>query len=67
MDFETLKQQFISAFGGLEQGIHAFFAPGRVNLIGEHVDYNGGPVMPAAIGMGTTLLVRKRSDLGKFL
>lgn len=39
-----------------------FFAPGRVNLIGEHLDYNGGLVMPAAITQGVTATVTKRSD-----
>jgi galactokinase len=42
--------------------IHKFFAPGRVNLIGEHLDYNGGLVMPAPLSMGTHLLIRKRED-----
>ena len=42
--------------------VHKFFAPGRVNLIGEHLDYNGGLVMPAPLSMGTHLLIRKRSD-----
>lgn len=35
---------------------------GRVNLIGEHLDYNGGYVLPAALEFGTTLIVRPRSD-----
>lgn len=39
-----------------------FFAPGRVNLIGEHIDYNGGNVFPCAIDLGTYLAVRKRED-----
>lgn len=39
-----------------------FFAPARVNLIGEHIDYNGGLVMPCALGNGTYLGVRKTSD-----
>lgn len=39
-----------------------FFCPGRVNLIGEHIDYNGGLVMPCAVSMGTTLLVSKNND-----
>ena len=41
---------------------HIFFCPGRVNLIGEHIDYNGGQVMPCAISLGTTLLVAKNED-----
>lgn len=39
-----------------------FNAPGRVNLIGEHIDYNGGYVLPAALEFGTTMAVRKRND-----
>ncbi|WP_018628081.1 galactokinase [Niabella aurantiaca] len=41
---------------------HIFFCPGRVNLIGEHIDYNGGQVMPCAISLGTTLLIAKNED-----
>src|SRR5690606_21727781 len=43
-------------------GIRAYRAPGRVNLIGEHTDYNGGPVFPAALTFGTSLLIRPRTD-----
>ncbi len=39
-----------------------FFAPGRVNLMGAHLDYNGGPVMPTAIDRGTVIAVRLRND-----
>ena len=39
-----------------------FFAPGRVNLFGGHLDYNGGPVMPTAINRGTFLAIRRRAD-----
>lgn len=39
-----------------------FFAPGRINLIGEHTDYNGGHVFPASISLGTYALGRKRAD-----
>lgn len=41
---------------------HLFFAPGRINLIGEHTDYNGGHVFPAAITFGTYVLTRLRDD-----
>jgi len=42
--------------------IATYFCPGRVNLIGEHIDYNGGFVFPAALTLGITSLVRKRAD-----
>ena len=41
---------------------HHFFAPGRVNLIGDHTDYNGGLVFPAALNMGTYLTVSPSED-----
>jgi galactokinase len=41
---------------------HAYFSPGRVNLIGEHIDYNGGLVMPCAITFGTYLLINPNQD-----
>lgn len=41
---------------------HIFFCPGRVNLIGEHIDYNGGKVMPCAISLGTYLVVSENKD-----
>ena len=41
---------------------HIFFCPGRVNLIGEHIDYNGGKVMPCAISLGTYLAISKNKD-----
>lgn len=59
--FKTdLKQKFIELYG--EGDIRVFFSPGRVNLIGEHIDYNGGVVFPCALDFGTYGLVRKRKD-----
>jgi galactokinase len=45
-----------------KQPDHLFFSPGRVNLIGEHIDYNGGKVMPCAISLGTYLAISKNTD-----
>jgi galactokinase len=56
----TLKEQFQAFFG--QENKNTFFAPGRVNLIGEHIDYNGGLVMPCAITYGTTLLTAPNSE-----
>jgi len=63
-NIQELKQTFVERFGNSEHKIDVFHAPGRVNLIGEHTDYNGGYVFPAALTFGTTLLVRKRDDKG---
>jgi galactokinase len=65
IDMEQLKsllQKFVEQFGGNEEKIAVFHAPGRVNLIGEHTDYNGGSVFPAALTFGTTLLIAPRED-----
>lgn len=55
----SLKDKFLSHFGSRGTAVEEFFAPGRVNLIGEHIDYNGGLVLPFAIDKGTKLAVRK--------
>lgn len=54
-------QKFAEVFGDAE-GAEVFFAPGRVNLIGEHTDYNGGHVFPCALTIGTAGVARKRKD-----
>jgi len=59
MNTKELKDTFTSLYGDSDEGIHNFFSPGRVNLIGEHTDYNGGYVFPCALSFGTYLLVRK--------
>ena len=58
---EALQKEFDQLFGG-EENAGLFFAPGRVNLIGEHTDYNGGHVLPCALTIGTYGVARKRSD-----
>ncbi|PWU67080.1 galactokinase [Gracilibacillus dipsosauri] len=58
-------KQLISSFHNIFQtntNPRAFFAPGRINLIGEHTDYNGGHVFPAAISFGTYAIVAPRED-----
>src|SRR4030095_9314283 len=55
-----IKEEFQKRFQKKQD--HIFFSPGRVNLIGEHIDYNGGKVMPCAISLGTWLAVRKNTD-----
>ena len=58
---EQLLQKFGEIFGGTD-GAKVYFAPGRVNLIGEHTDYNGGHVFPCALTIGTYGVARKRED-----
>lgn len=58
---ETMLKEFKKVFGDTE-GVKVFFAPGRVNLIGEHTDYNGGHVFPCALTIGTYGAARLRND-----
>jgi len=60
MDLSLLQQKFVSVFNKTPEA--SFFAPGRVNLIGEHIDYNGGLVFPCAITLGTYGFASPRSD-----
>ncbi len=54
-------QIFRKTFGS-DENIRVFFAPGRVNLIGEHTDYNGGHVLPCSLTIGTYAAVKQRTD-----
>ncbi len=61
MNAAELKAKFAEIYG--EGGdLREYFAPGRVNLIGEHTDYNGGHVFPCALTIGTYGVARKRDD-----
>lgn len=62
MEVMEIKKKFIEIYGGSEEDLRVFASPGRVNLIGEHTDYNGGFVFPAALTMRTTIVVRPRTD-----
>ncbi|MDG4657277.1 galactokinase [Ectobacillus antri] len=63
MELQALITRFHALFNKNEQhDIRVFFSPGRINLIGEHTDYNGGHVFPSAITYGTYGVVRKRTD-----
>ena len=58
---ERLMKKFEELFGSTEDA-GFYFSPGRVNLIGEHTDYNGGHVFPCALTLGTYGIAKKRSD-----
>ncbi|WYP25957.1 galactokinase [Alkalihalobacillus sp. FSL W8-0930] len=60
----NLHREFEATYNGLAPE-RIFFAPGRVNLLGEHTDYNGGFVFPAALELGTYMAIRLRTD-GQF-
>ena len=58
---DTVLNKFAEVFGDAADA-KVYFAPGRVNLIGEHTDYNGGHVFPCALTIGTYGVARKRAD-----
>lgn len=58
---ETVLKKFEELYGDAD-GANVYFAPGRVNMIGEHTDYNGGHVFPCALTIGTYAAVKKRAD-----
>jgi galactokinase len=60
LDFQLLLSTFKDKFQ--QEANRYFFAPGRINLIGEHTDYNGGNSFPCAITFGTYAIARKRND-----
>ena len=61
MNWESVLEKFKELFGD-EGEIGVYFAPGRVNMIGEHTDYNAGHVFPCALTIGTFGVARKRED-----
>jgi galactokinase len=67
MERKAFFDEFYKKYGNRSEEPVLFFSPGRVNLIGEHTDYNGGYVFPCAIEYGTYLAVRKTNkDILKF-
>ena len=62
MSLEQLKEKLIEIYGDNDREIRYFSSPGRVNLIGEHIDYNGGHVFPSALSLTSTIAIRKRED-----
>lgn len=62
MNTDSLKEKFLELYGSRISDPVIFFSPGRVNLIGEHTDYNNGFVFPCALNYGTYLVSRKNND-----
>ena len=59
---EDLKKAFLEKYGGAEGDVRLYSSPARINIIGEHIDYNGGKVFPASINRYLYIAIRKRSD-----
>jgi len=62
VDLKKFKESFFEKFGNRDHQPVLFFSPGRVNLIGEHTDYNGGYVFPCALNYGTYLCIRQTTS-----
>lgn len=62
IDFRNLPSAFTKIYGGAESSVRVFAAPARINIIGEHIDYNGGHVFPCAIDRYLYCAIRKRAD-----
>lgn len=62
MDKRQLLEEFFTRYGDRDNIPVLFFSPGRVNLVGEHTDYNSGYVLPCALNFGTWLAIRKRGN-----
>lgn len=61
-DIKNLAGDFIKLYGGTAAEVSIFSSPARINIIGEHIDYNGGMVFPAAINRYLYVAIRKRKD-----
>lgn len=61
-NYDELKKKFCQIYGGSEEDLRVFSGPGRVNLIGEHIDYCGGYVFPAALSLDSTVIARVNND-----
>ena len=59
---EELKAAFMKLYGGNEADVKLYSSPARINIIGEHIDYNGGKVFPASINRYLYIAIRKRGD-----
>lgn len=61
-DPKELAQDFVKLYGGTTDSVQLYSSPARINIIGEHIDYNGGKVFPAAINKYLYVAIRKRND-----
>ena len=61
-DVANLRADFVKTYGGSADDVLLYSSPARINIIGEHIDYNGGLVFPAAINRYLYVALRKRKD-----